>query len=179
MKRVALGLSVASLMALAIFCTPAAIANQWNEKTIWTFSQPVEIPGMVLPAGTYVFKLADSTSNRDIVQIFNKDENHIYATILAIPDYRLQPTGHPVIEFEERPSKSPQAVLAWFYPGRNFGEEFVYPYDKAAEIARRTGHPVLFTRDVVSGNGIRSASVKAITPSGEEEDMDKAVTTHR
>ena len=69
-----------------------------NQKTVITFSGPVEIPGVhltgwaVLPAGTYVFKILDSQSDRHIVQIFNKDETKVYATILAIPNYRLKAT---------------------------------------------------------------------------------------
>src|SRR5690242_6885489 len=68
-----------------------ALADEWNRKTTVTFSAPVEIPGVhlkgwgVLPAGTYVFKIMDSLSDRHIVQIFNADETTLYATILAIP----------------------------------------------------------------------------------------------
>src|ERR1035437_10836675 len=63
--------------------------DQWNKKTVLTFSESVEIPGVVLPAGQYVFKLLDSLSDRHIVQVFNADENKVYATILAIPHYRM------------------------------------------------------------------------------------------
>ncbi len=121
----------------------ALYADQWNKKTVVTFSEAVEIPGVVLPAGQYVFKLFDSTSNRNIVQVFNAEENEIYATILAIPHYRLQPTGDTVILFEERNVGKPQAVHAWFYPGDNYGQEFVYPKQRAVELARETQQPVL------------------------------------
>src|ERR1700757_4647396 len=93
---------------------PLATAGEWDQKTIFTFSGPVEIPGQVLPAGTYVFKLANSPSDRNIVQVFSKDERHLFATFLAIPDYRLQPAGKTIITFEERPAGSPEAVRAWF-----------------------------------------------------------------
>src|ERR1700758_3928834 len=79
-----------------------ARADEWDQKTIFTFSGPVEIPGQVLTAGTYVFKLADSSSDRNIVQVFNKDENHLYGTFLAIPDYRMKTPSKPIITFEER-----------------------------------------------------------------------------
>jgi hypothetical protein len=117
---------------------PQARADEWNQKTIFTFSGPVEIPGKVLSPGTYVFKLADSQSDRNIVQVFNENENHLYGTYLAIPDYRLQPTGKPVITFEERAAGAPPAVHAWFYPGDNYGHEFVYPKVKTAELAQAT-----------------------------------------
>jgi len=99
----------------------------------------------VLPAGTYVFKILDSQSDRHIVQIFNQDESQILATILAIPNYRLKVTDKTVITFRERPAGEPEALRAWFYPGRNFGEEFVYPKARAVELAKETNTAVLFT----------------------------------
>jgi hypothetical protein len=98
-----------TLGALAFPCN--VNADAWDKKTIVTFSQPVEIPGVgaqVLPAGKYVFKLLDSSSNRNIVQIFNEDQTHVYATILAIPNYRLRATDKTVMTFGERPP-----VLGW------------------------------------------------------------------
>lgn len=139
------------LAALATIAAPAARADEWNRKTTITFSGPVEIPGVhlkgwgVLPAGTYVFKILDSTSDRHIVQIFNADETTIYATVLAIPNYRLKATDKTVMTFRERPAGQPEALRAWFYPGKNWGEEFVYPKAKALELAKSTNTPVLFT----------------------------------
>jgi LPXTG-motif cell wall-anchored protein len=131
-------------LSLAVLAFSASVkADQWNKKTIVSFSQPVEVPGgVVLPPSTYVFKLLDSASNRHIVQIFNEDQNHIYATVLAIPNYRLQVTGKTVITFVERPAGEPQAIKAWFYPGDNFGQEFVYSKRRAAEFAKQTNPPV-------------------------------------
>jgi hypothetical protein len=114
--------------ALVTFLTaPIARAGAWDKETIVTFSSPVEVPGQILPPGTYVFKRAHSEWDRDIVQIFTKDQRNLLATILAIPDYRLNPTEKTVISFAERPSGTPEAVRSWFYPGDNYGVEFVYP----------------------------------------------------
>ena len=152
-----------------------------------TFSGPVEIPGVhlkgwsVLPAGTYVFKILDSQSDRHIVQIFNADETQIYATILAIPNYRLKATDKTVVTFRERPAGEPDALRAWFYPGRNWGEEFVYPKARAIALAKETNTPVLYTEadmpleveqpflpvtapEVVQ---MKQVPVKAIQPTGE------------
>jgi len=118
-------------------------ADEWNKRTVVTFSQPVELPGIVLPPGTYVFKLLDSNSNRNIVRVFNQDETKIYTTILAIPNYRLEPTGETVMRFAERPAGTPEAMRAWFYPGDTFGQEFVYPKARAVTIAEETNAPVL------------------------------------
>lgn len=105
---------------------PRAKADEWNKKTIVTVNAPVELPGVVLPAGTYVFQLLDSPSDRDVVQVFNQDESHIYATIMAITDYRVEPTNETIITLEERPKDSPEAIKEWFYPGDLNGLEFVY-----------------------------------------------------
>jgi hypothetical protein len=151
-------MSVLRTATTAVFClalvgamfSPRARADDWNKKTVVTFSGPVEIPGVhlagwsVLPAGTYVFKIMDSQTDRHIVQIFNKDETVVYATILAIPNYRLKATDKTVITFRERPAGQPEALRAWFYPGRQWGEEFVYPKAKAIALAKETNTPVLF-----------------------------------
>ena len=102
-------------------------ADTWDKKTIVTFSESVEIPGQVLPAGTYVFKLANTVSDRHIVQIWTEDETHILATIIAILNYRLGLSNRPMFEFDERPGNSPMALRSWFHPGDNSGQEFVYP----------------------------------------------------
>ena len=107
-----------------------------------TFSGPVEIPGVhlagwaVLPAGTYVFKILDSQSDRHIVQIFDKDETKVYATILAIPNYRLKATDKTVITFRERPVGRTGSSARMVLPGQELGREFVYPKAKAIELAK-------------------------------------------
>jgi LPXTG-motif cell wall-anchored protein len=175
---------------------PNARADDWNNKTVMTFSGPVEIPGVhqqgwgVLPAGTYVFKLLDSQSDRHIVQIFSQDEKTVIATILAIPNYRLKATSKTVITFSERPAGEPEALRAWFYPGKNWGDEFVYPKARAIEIAKITNTPVLFAvadlpLEVVEP--IKSASepvvmelkrapIMAIRPTGEQVQLALVVT---
>jgi len=138
-----------ALMGVAL--APAVKADSWDKKTTITFSGPVEIPGVhlkgygVLPAGTYVFKVLNSASDRHIVQIFSKDESTVYATILAIPNYRLKATDKTVMTFRERPAGQPEALRAWFYPGKEWGEEFVYPKSRALILAKETNTPVLFT----------------------------------
>ena len=133
---------VGGLLVLAIATPPRANADEWDQKTVFTFSGPVEIPGQVLPPGTYVFKLADSASDRNIVQVYNKNENHLYGTLLTIPDYRLRPASKPIITFDERAADSPEAVKAWFYPGENYGHDFVYPKLKAVALAKANNEPV-------------------------------------
>jgi hypothetical protein len=140
----------------------SATADDWDQRTIFTFSGPVEIPGQVLPAGTYVFKLADSSSNRNIVQVYGKNEKHLYGTFLAIPDARLQPAGKPIITFDETPAGSPEAVRAWFYPGDTYGHQFVYPKPKAVALAKANNTPVPSMPAELAANTTQpAASVKA------------------
>ena len=123
-------LSFVCLNLFAVFVAsifvPMARANQWDKQTLVTFSNPVEVPGKVLPAGNYVFKIAN-TQDRQVVQIFTQNQSKVLATIEAVPDYRVQTTDKPVISFEERPSGKPEALRSWFYPGENYGVQFVYP----------------------------------------------------
>jgi hypothetical protein len=114
------------LVGGATWFAPVAKADEWDKQTVLTFNEPVEVPGKVLPAGTYVFRLADIQSDRNVVQVFTEDEKQLLATILAIPAYRIEPTDKTVVTFDERPSGSPEALHKWFYPGDNYGFEFVY-----------------------------------------------------
>src|SRR4051812_15547511 len=133
--------------ALTAIIAPGARADEWNKKTILTFSGPVQIPGATLPAGSYVFKLADIPGNRHVVQVFDKDEKKLYTTMLAVPNQRMEPTDKPIILFSERATGSPQAVKVWYYPGETIGNEFVYPKSQAMKIAKETHTRVLATND--------------------------------
>lgn len=173
-----------SLIVLGSALAPALKAAEADQLTKITFSGPVEIPGQVLSAGTYVFKILDFGSP-NIVQIFNEDQNKVYATILAIPDYRLKSTDKTVITFEERAANAPPAVKAWFYPGDNFGHEFVYPKVRAVQLAKITHEPVASmpqnleastkvpakTAQEPSVAALKKAEVKAEQPSGEEVEV--------
>ncbi len=111
---------------LVVFCVqPTVRADDWDKETIITFHEPVEVPGKALSPGKYIFKIADSSS-RNIVQIFAEDGSQLIATIMAIPAYRREATDQTAIMFEERPSGNPEAIRKWFYPGDQFGLEFVY-----------------------------------------------------
>jgi len=139
--------SLCAAAALTVMLAPSSRADEWNKKTILTFSGPVQIPGVTLPAGSYVFKLADIQGNRHVVQVFDKDEKKLYTTLLSVPNDRLEPADKPIILFSERATGSPQAVKVWYYPGDRIGDEFVYPKAQAVRIARETHQSVLATND--------------------------------
>lgn len=183
--------TILCMSLLTLMLSPMARADDWNKKTVVTFNQPVEIPGgVVLPAGVYVFKLLDSSSNRHIVQIFNEDQTHIYATILAIPNYRLQTTDKTVMTFGERSVGSPEAIRSWFYPGANSGEEFVYPRRRAIELAKANSLSVLAMPTELEAKitapsasvsdepvvALKAAPVIAVQPTGEEAEIAQVVT---
>jgi hypothetical protein len=115
------------LGALGAWSPSRASADQSNKLTYLTFSNAVAIPGHVLPAGTYTFRLADSSSDRNIVQIFNEAGTQLIATLLTIPDRRLDPTDDTVIKLGEPSGNAPPAITKWFYPGDSSGQEFIYP----------------------------------------------------
>ena len=103
---------------------PAMKADEWDKKTNIAIDHSIGVEGTVLPAGSYVVKLFGSPTDRHIVQIFNADDNHLIATILAIPAYRLEPTGDSEFTFYEGAEGQPPALRTWFYPGDNLGLEF-------------------------------------------------------
>ena len=134
----------------------AAAQGPVNQDTFFTFSQDVELPNKTLPAGKYLFQLADSPSNRHIVKVMSADRKEIYATLLAIPFYSNdRPSDDPQVRFMETPASGTNgntatagtnAIKIWFYPGNSVGHEFIYPRSQAMRIASRTGSSVLTTK---------------------------------
>jgi hypothetical protein len=127
--------AICGALFLAALNIPTVRADEWDKRTTVSFSDSVQVPGVTLPAGTYIFKLAESNADRYVVQIFNERESHIYATLLAIPNYHLTTPDKTQISFYEVPSGQPPALKAWFYPGDNYGRQFVYPKGEAALIS--------------------------------------------
>jgi hypothetical protein len=153
-------LSGAALIAACL--APGARADEWNKKTFLTFSAPVQIPGATLPAGTYMFQLADPDNARHVVRVSSKEGDKIYGMFMTIPNERLQAPDENVIMFAETPAGTPQAVQAWFYPGDRIGEEFVYPKSQASLIAKANHREVLATSEDVSSKGSESERMAAI-----------------
>jgi hypothetical protein len=175
MKRFTFVAIICCFAFAALAITPRAKADEWNKKTIMTFSEPVEVPGVgaqILPAGTYVFTLVDVAGDRNVVRITNEDGTHVYTTILAINNFRLKATDKTVLTFKERGEGQPEAIKAWFYPGNAFGQEFVYPKSRAIELAKVVNEPVLVmpieATEAVPVETLRAVPVTAVKPTGEE-----------
>lgn len=169
MNRIALTIASVGLLAGAALM-PSARADEWNKKTILTINEPIQVPNKVLQPGTYVMKLLDSPSNRHIVQIFDKDEQHLQTTVLAIPNYRLEPTGKTQFQFWETPPGQPKALRAWFYPGDNFGQEFAYPKSEAMQIAQET-HQTVPTTYAQNESELTTAKVGTVNEKGTEQEI--------
>jgi hypothetical protein len=130
-------LTALAATGLLLSSVPAAMADTWNKKTHLKVNETIEVPGAVLEPGEYVVKLVDSQSNRHIVRFLNGREDQVISTVIAIPNYRMEPTGDTEFSWYETPQGEPPALRAWFYPGDNFGQEFVYPKRQGRELATR------------------------------------------
>jgi hypothetical protein len=131
---------LAGVVVVALFAGPfarPAQASDFDKLTYVTISGPVEIPGVALPAGTYIFKLADPDTGNRVVQVLSKDGKTVYATFFSLPETRPAPAGEKIVTLYEggMAAGSPEAIKAWFYPGETTGFEFVYPREQAKKAA--------------------------------------------
>jgi hypothetical protein len=152
---------------------PTLHADEWNKRTILTINEPIQVPGKTLEPGQYVMKLLDSPSDRHVVQIFDRNEQHLITTVLAIPNYRLQPTGKTQFTFWETPAGQAKALRSWFYPGDNFGQEFAYPKNEALQIASATNQSVPTTY-ATSESDLTTARVGTVDKVGTEKELDES-----
>jgi len=164
---------------LSFALLPNVQADEWNKKTVITVNEPVQLPSCCTPShtvmlqpGEYVLVLVDSLSDRHIVRVFDKDQQHVITTILAVPNYRLQPTGKTVLQYWEVPAGQPRELRAWFYPGDNFGQEFVYHKETAAEIAAFTkAHVPAVAIDTKVEEDLKTAPLVAIDETGKTSEL--------
>ncbi len=137
--------AVAACFGIALALGPAAVhskAGEWYKNTSITINQPMQVMNTYLDPGSYVFRLLDSRSDRHIVQIYNANENHLIATLLAVPAFRVQPTGKSAFKMWETPAGYVAALRDWYYPGDNYGQEFPYPkHLRQLEVAQVTPPP--------------------------------------
>lgn len=142
--RARIFLTSACALALLVTCAVGtAAATPLDKRTTFTFNAPVAVPGVVLPAGSYVFRLADDTRGRDVVQVIAAEGGAAYAMFFTLRTPRGEPVDKPEIRFMETASDMPAAVKAWWYPAETQGYEFVYPREQARLLAAGTGRPVL------------------------------------
>lgn len=115
---------------LFVFFSPSAVASEWDKKTVVTFDNPVEIPGVVLAPGTYVFNLENTWSDRHVVQVWDSNDMHLIATVMTVPVNRAEPAEQSIFTFKQLRTDSPAALDSWFFPGDTTGQKFEYPQPK-------------------------------------------------
>lgn len=173
----------AAIAVMTLFVAPNARADEWNKRTYLTFSGPVQIPGATLPAGTYLFQLADPDSARHVVEVASKDGTKVYGMFITIPNDRLDTPDNNVVMFSESPAGTPQAIQAWWYPGDRSGEEFVYPKNQAMRIAKANHRDVLATEANASGSesdrlkALRGSDVGRVNENGAMNSSTAATNT--
>jgi hypothetical protein len=135
MKINKLALLIAFAISSVLFLEVAARADEADQSIKITFNQPIEIPGQVLPAGTYLFKLADP-NDLDVVRIFNSQGTRLYATLQTITAERAKPTGEAVVVLADQSEARAETLVKWFYPGDTSGHELVYPKQEEQQLAQ-------------------------------------------
>jgi hypothetical protein len=140
MKRLAT--TILAIAVLAVFATTVAAQQPVEYKVtvtadvvkgspndhFVTFSGPVHIPEVTLPAGTYIFSIVAPS----VVQVTNTDRSRFYATFFTAPTWRAEADDQYDLRFAANES-APNRVTKWFLPNRELGFEFLYP----AEVSGR------------------------------------------
>jgi hypothetical protein len=167
MKRV-LFLACAMALVGAVLARPTA-AQTLDKRTLFTFSGPITMPGVTLPAGEYLFRLANPESGRNVVQVLNADGTKPYGMFFSVPAERLEPSSTPEIRFMETGPGTPAAIKTWWYPGERGGYEFVYPREQARRLAQGASQPVLTTQSqTTTTEQTNTADLSRISSTGQE-----------
>jgi hypothetical protein len=148
---------VGLIIAFTLFFELAAHADAWDETTTITFSEPIQIPGQTLAAGTYTFKLANSNADRNIVQVFDADGTHLYATLQTVSAERSEPTDDTSLTLVKPESGQPDVLLKWFYPGRDIGNEFLYSNQEEKKLAQEKHLTIVANQPTVSNSDATGA----------------------
>jgi hypothetical protein len=151
-----------------------ASAQTNDERTYFTFNGPVEVPGVALPAGRYMFHLADTDFGRNVMQVMSADGKHVFASFFAVAVDSMSGPDDPQVRFMEAPKGVPPAVKTWWYPWYQEGKEFVYPKSQARRIVQLTHQSVLTTRkETATAAETAGAELTLLTPQGEERPIEK------
>jgi len=169
--------TLALLGAAFVASAQAQGLHETFKKTSVTITRPMEIPGQVLQPGTYVFKVMDVIGFRNIMQVTNADETKVFATVIAVPDYRVEQTDQPVVQYKEEAAGKPSALRAWFYAHEKSGLEFVYPKTRAVELAQASNEVVPAETVEPTESNLKTVPLIAETPQGKEEPVAEAIET--
>lgn len=155
--------------ALTALTAGAARAQTFDKRTVFTFSRPISVPGVTLPAGDYMFRIVDTETGRKVIQVLSGDGKTPYAMLHSIPDVRVEASANPEVRFMETAKGHPSAVKTWWYPHERIGYEFIYPKDQARRLAEETQEPVLTTHvETTKVEETKTAELARIEPAGTE-----------
>ena len=139
---------------------------EWNKKSTFTTDEQVEFPGAVLEPGTYIVRLRQGGERRSQIEILNKDETQLLATVIAVPNHRQRPDDNAEFTFHEVKRRGPRPVHTWYFSGDLVGLEFVYPIARAKEIAKDSDSHVM------ASNSTKEGPIVALTPNGKQIEID-------
>jgi LPXTG-motif cell wall-anchored protein len=162
---------------VALLVPAIASAQPANKRTLFTFTGPVDMPGVALPAGEYEFRLADPDTNRSVVQVRSRDGKKSYGLFLTHNAQRVNPARDAEVRFMEAGAAAPPAVRTWWYPGESIGYEFVYPKQQARRLAERTRQNILTTRNETTTTPARETTnddLVRISPAGSETPVNES-----
>jgi hypothetical protein len=169
-KTVITSACAAAILTLTSATPSLAQGGPIDSRTEFTFNQPVELPGVTLPPGTYIFRFADATASRQVMQVMAKDStNKTHGLFMTISAQRPRSSDAAELRFLETPAGQPTAVKTWWYPGNTIGREFIYPKSQARRLAKATNQTVLTTQaDNVTNDQMQTAGLAYVSPSGQE-----------
>ena len=165
------GLACAVAVFVCLMAAPVS-AQPLDKRTLFTFSGPVTLPGVTLPAGQYLFRLADPNSSSKVVQVLNAEGTKPFGLFFTIPAERLEPASTPEVRFMETASGTPAAIKTWWYPGERRGYEFIFPKEQARRLAKAASQPVLTTdAQTTTTEQTNTAELSRVGSSGSETDV--------
>jgi hypothetical protein len=117
----------AAVVAIALSALSAGVFASAPNTTYLTFSGPVSIPGVTLPAGTYIFERVDLPDRIDMVRVSARNRSHVYMTAFTriVQRPRGLKSSQAVTFREGRPGAAPE-IAAWFPMGAAEGHAFEY-----------------------------------------------------
>jgi hypothetical protein len=150
-------------------------AQPLDKRVIFNFSGPVTLPGITLPAGSYLFRVA--TPNRNVIQVLSADGTKIYGTFFAIAAHSRAIPEKPELRFMETTTNMPHAIRTWWYPADSTGFEFIYPKNQARLLAKGVGESVLTTKAQTSTTAqTQTDELTRISSTGQETAVDPKAT---
>jgi hypothetical protein len=167
-----LGKMLLTAVSVVALCATSAGAQTIDKKVYFTFSGPVEIPGATLPAGKYLFHLADPDSGRQVLQVQSADGKKVYGMFFSMPAQRPTAPDEAEVRFMETASGSPAVISTLWYTGERTGRELIYPREQAIRIAKATNIAVLTTKtSTTKAADVKSGDLTRVSPNGQDTEI--------